>query len=298
MRSALVTLSVLLVAPPAFAQSEAALKEFFEGTRVVVKLDMPATQTGIDVYADARRPMDFEEYSNRLKAVGVSIRSGDAVMITKIKVKDKIVEFQLAGGGYGTVGDDTDSSVYVPGAPKSNREKSLEREVKSEPDATRRRRLEHELDDLRRERQREDQRNKAISAAATEEKKRRIAEQRLHAGSRFNIRYQGAVPAGLTPGGVMAALADFVDFPSTLAGAPRPSGHGPVPVRPSAATPAPLQKGMTLPQVAEIYGDPEKSTDRMEGKLKVTTATFTRADHRLEAEFVEGVLIRYSLSSK
>lgn len=298
MRPALATLCVLLVAPPAFAQSEAALKEFFEGTRVVVKLDMPATQNGVDVYADARRAMNFDEYSNRLKAMGVSIRSGEAVMITKLKVKDKIVEFHLAGGGYGTAGDDTDTSVYAPGSPKSDREKALEREVKSESDAARRRRLQGALDDLRREREREDQRNRAISAAATEEKKRRIGEQRLHAGSRFNIRYQDAVPAGLTPGGVMAALADFVDFSSVDEGALRPATRGLLPGRQAASAPTPLQKGMTLQQVAEMFGEPEKSADRMEGRLTVTTVTFTRADHRLEAEFVEGVLIKYSLSSK
>jgi hypothetical protein len=298
MRLVLAALCAWLVASPAFAQSEAALKEFFEGKRVITKLDMPATQTGVDVYADARRPMNFEEYSNRLKAVGVSIRAGDTVMITRIKIKDKLVEFQLAGGGYGTAGDDTDGSVYVPGTPKSNREKTLEREVKSEADAARRRRLQGELDDLRREREREDHRNAVISAAAGEEKKRRIAEQRLHAGSRFNIRYQGAVPAGLTPGGVMAALADFVEFPFVDDGAPRQIARDPIPDQQPVAGPASLRKGMTMQQVSGIFGEPEKTADRMEGRLKVTTATFARDDHRLDAEFVEGVLIKYSLSSK
>jgi hypothetical protein len=297
MRPVLAALCALLVASPAFAQSEAALKEFFEGKRVIAKLDMPAAQTGVDVYADARRTMNFEEYSNRLKAVGVAIRTGDAVMITRIKIKDKLVEFQLGGGGYGTAGDDTDGSVYVPGTPKGSREKALEREVKSEADAARRRRLQGQLDDLRREREREDQRNKAISAAAGEEKKRRIAEQRLHAGSRFNIRYQGAVPAGLTPGGVMAALADFVEFPFAEEG-PRQTARAPVEDRQPAAGPSALRKGMTMQQVSGIYGEPEKTTDRMEGRLKVTTATFAHDDHRLDAEFVEGVLIKYSLSSK
>jgi hypothetical protein len=298
MKPVLAAVCALLVASPAFAQSEAALKEFFEGKRVIAKLDMPATQTGVDVYADARQTMNFEEYSNRLKAVGVAIRTGDAVMITKIKIKDKLVEFQLGGGGYGTAGDDTDSSVYVPGTAKGSREKALEREVKSEADAARRRRLQGELDDLRREREREDQRNKAISAAASEEKKRRIAEQRLHAGSRFNIRYQGAVPAGLTPGGVMAALADFVEFPFADDGARGQTPRAPVVDRQAAAGPPSLHKGMTMQQVSGIFGEPEKTTDRMEGRLKVTTATFAHDDHRLDAEFVEGVLIKYSLSSK
>jgi hypothetical protein len=301
MRTATAIVGAMLVAPSAFAQSEAALKDFFEGKRVVVKIDMPAAQTGIDVYADARRPMNFDEYSRRLKAVGVAIRSGDTVMITKVRLKDKLIEFQLGGGGYGTATDDTDTSVYVPGAPKSNREKTLEREVKTEADAGRRRRLQGELDDLRKERAREDQRNRSVTAAAAEEKKSRIAEQRLHGGSRFNIRYQGAIPPGVTPGGIMAALSEYVDFPFAAGppgpvAAPRLGG----PFKPTAAAPRAdtLRKGMTWQEVREALGEPEKSADRAEGHLKVTSATFARDDQRIDAEFVEGVLVKYSISSK
>jgi hypothetical protein len=294
MKNGVAALCALLASPCAFAQSEDALKVFFEGKTVVVKLDMPAAQTGVDIYADARRPMNFEEYSDRLKAVGVAIRSGDAVMVTKIKVKDKLIEFQLAGGGFGTAGDDTSASVYVPSTSKSNREKDLEREVKDETDAARKRRLQRELDDVRREREREDQRNKAAAAVASEQKRQRIAEQRLHGGSRFNIRYQNGVPPGVTPGGIMAALADYVDFP--FAGpASVPSGRFEAELAPSSA---PVRKGMSWDDVRRSFGDPEKTTERMEGRLKVTSATFTKGDQRLEADFVEGVLIKYSISSR
>src|SRR5205823_8616118 len=132
---------------PALAQSEAELKDFFEGKSVRVKIDMPATQMGIDVWPDARRPMDFNEYSQRLKSNGVSVRNGDSVMITKVRIKDKLIEFQLAGGGYGTFGDDTSGSVYTPSAPKTQREKDLEKWVRDETDPARKRRLQRELDD-------------------------------------------------------------------------------------------------------------------------------------------------------
>jgi hypothetical protein len=228
MKTALATLCALLAAPPAFAQSEEALKDFFEGKRVVVKLDMPASQTGVDIFADARRPINFEDYSRRVKATGIAIRSGDSVMITKVRLKEKLIEFQLAGGGYGTFGDDTDTGGYVAGVPKSSREKTLERDVKVERDAARKRRMQNELDDLRAQRERQDSRNRATASVASEEKKQRIAQQRLQGGSRFNIRYQNGVPPGVTPGGIMAALEEYVDFPfadkrtprTTLTGAP------------------------------------------------------------------------------
>ncbi len=297
-------LSVCLVAlaAPAYAQSEAELKNFFEGKNVRIKMDMPATQQGIDVYPDARRAVNFEEYSARLKSTGVAIRNGDSVLVTKVRIKDKLIEFQLAGGGYGTFGDDTNGSVYTSSTPKSNREKDLERLVKSETDAARKRRLQRELDDLRAERAREDLRNQAASATASEAKKTRIAENRLHSGSRFNIRYQNGVPPGLGPDGIMRALADYVEFPFAT-DRPQPAAMrdtraaSPELRRQMAGTGA-IRKGMTIAEVEDSLGKAEKTTERSEGALKVVTAIFSRDDQRITAEFVEGVLIRYSIASK
>jgi hypothetical protein len=82
------------------------------------------------------------------------------------------------------------------------------------------------------------------------------------------------------------------------AGAPaaRP-GAGGAPHTPT-STPGSLRKGLSLGEVEAMLGKAERATDRLEGTLKVTTATFTRDDQRIEAEFVEGVLIRYSISSR
>ena len=46
---------------PAAAQDEAALRLFFEGRRVTVTIDMPGTSDGVDVHADASRPIDFRQ---------------------------------------------------------------------------------------------------------------------------------------------------------------------------------------------------------------------------------------------
>ena len=279
----------LAIAAPAQAQNEAALRDFFEGKSVRVKIDMPATQQGIDIYPDARRAINFDDYSQRVKASGISIKSGESIVVTRVRLKDKIIEFHLGGGGYGTFGDDTSGSVYSGSTPKSNREKDLEKLVKDERDAARKKQLQRELDDLRSARQREDSRNQAASAAASEAKKGRIAESRLHSGSRFNIRYQDGVPPGLGPDGVMRALAEYVDFPF--------ASDAPVSV-PPVTRPGAIRKGMTLAEVETALGRPEKTTERSEGSLKVVTATYSRDDQRITAEFVEGVLIRYSIASR
>jgi hypothetical protein len=283
----------------AYAQSEAELKDFFEGRSVRVKIDMPATQEGIDVYPDARRAIDFSQYSARLKSTGIAIRSGDSVLVTKVRVKDKLIEFQLAGGGFGTFGDDTSTSVSVPSVSKSRREKDLEKLVKDETDSARKRRLQRELDDLRNDREREDSRNRAAAASASEVKKARIATDRLHSGSRFNVRYQNGVPPGLDPDGVMRALAEYVEFPFATDRPDTPSRQtGVADTRRQMAGTGAIYKGMTMSEVEQALGKPEKTSDRNEGTLKVVTATYSRDDQRITAEFVEGVLIRYSISSK
>src|SRR3954454_10929461 len=208
----LVPTILLALAAPAAAQTEGALKEYFEGRRVTLKMDMPGASDGVDVHADAKRAVDMGRYRNDLKRYGTAIRDGDTVTVTLVKVKKDLIEFQLAGGGYGTFGDDTSTSADLPYVEKSNKEKDLEKRIKDEDDRDRRRRLESELDELRDRRERENRRIMAERERVEERKRERIAEERLRGGSRFNLRYDDRVPAGMRPEDMMAALAEYVDF--------------------------------------------------------------------------------------
>ena len=289
MRPALI-LGVLLpaCALPVAAQSEAVLRDYFEGRSVTLKQPMPGTEDGVDVYPGTSRPLDYPRYAKRLKDHGTAIRSGESAIVTKIKVKSKHIEFQLDGGGYGTMGDETSSTVSTEPAPKTRREKNLEVEVKRETDPVRKRAMREELDDLRREREREDARNRAAVAEAQEHRKQNIRQRRLEGGSRFNIRYQDQMPAGaLSPTSVMAALADYVDF-----GALRGEPGGPMTSRSGL-----LRKGMLLQDVNAMVGSPVNTARRKEGTLDVQTAQYSTADGRITADFVEGVLIRYTITS-
>jgi hypothetical protein len=281
----------------AAAQDESVMRDFFEGKSVIVKMDMPATQQGIDIYPDARQAVDLRQYSQRVKSFGVAIKKGESVMITRVHVKDKLIEFQLAGGGYGTFGDDT-GSVYVASVPKSQREKDLEKLVKTEDDPYRRARMQRELDDLRTARERQDAANKASASTASEAKKARIANDRLHSRSRFNIRYNEGVPVGIGPDGVMRALTDYVDF--TFAGDQRSAAPAQTPAPPIAGSSpvAGLQKGMTLADVERLLGKADKTSTKTEGSLKIVTASFTRGDQVISADFIEGVLVKYSIASR
>jgi hypothetical protein len=277
---------------PLAAQSEAALKQFFEGRTVTVKQPMPGTEEGVDVYPGTQRPLDYPKYAKRLKDHGTAIRSGEPAIVTKIKVKANHIEFQLDGGGYGTMGDETSTNVSTEAAPKTRREKNLEAELKREADPVRKRAMREELDDLRRDREREDARNRSAVAEAEEHRKQNIRQRRLEGGSRFNIRYRDQLPLeALTPDAVMAALSAYVGFETLHAGsivpeqtsAPRSAGR--------------LRKGMLLQEADAMLGPPASATDRKEGTLTVRTREYATPEGRITADFVEGVLVRYTMTS-
>ncbi len=289
---------LLALAAPLHAQSEAALREAFEGRQVTIKVAMPGTEAGIDVYPADARPLDHPKYAERLKDNGTAIRAGQTAMVTKVRVKSKHIEFQLDGGGYGTFGDDVSNDVAVSSTPKTKREKNLEAELKGEKDPVRKREINEELDDLRKDREREDASNRAAVADAEVAKEQSVRQRRLEGGSRFNIRYRDLLPAeALTVDGVKAALAEYVDF-----GPGKPGELGPMVASaagyvPTAMAPTGPRKGMLLREADALFGRPDATSERDEGALKVVNRTYATDDGKLTAEFVEGVLIRYQSSS-
>src|SRR2546422_3548885 len=243
MRTSFALLVLVATAPPPLAQSDEALRPSFEGKTVRLKTEMPGTEAGVDVYPETAPPIDFPRHATRLKRAGTALRRGDEVLVTKVKVKRDLIEFQLAGGGYGTFGDDDSPNVFVPSASKTEREKNLERDLEKTTDPAQRRRMREELDALRRDRERENARNQAEAAQAQQTKEANIRQRRLEGGSRFNLRYNPVVPSeALTPDGVMRALAEYVDF-SPIVGerAPEPALR--------AESRSDLRKGLTVDEV-------------------------------------------------
>jgi hypothetical protein len=296
-------LAVVLGATPLAAQTETVLKEYFEGGTVSPKLAMPGTEEGVDVYPGSPRPLDYSKYASRLKRFGTAIKAGEPVTITKIRLKSKHIEFQLGGGGYGTFGDETSNNVRTAEAPKTRREKNLEADLKRETDPAKRRAMREELDELQADRERENARNRSAVAEAEEHRKQNIRQLRLEGGSRFNLRYQDEVHSdALTSQSVMAALAPYVDFGQFRAAEPEPATSVPGATSPPASTlprgPGSLHKGMMLQEVDALLGSPSSSSERKEGSLKVGERVYSSPNGRVTAWFVEGVLIRYTLTSE
>ena len=102
--------AVTLCVPSLNAQNTP-LESYFTGKQVVLKIDMPGTQIGVDLRFNKSTPMDWKEYSSRIKQFGVAIRQGDLARVTSVAVKRDMIEFQLDGGGFGTFGDDANTTV-------------------------------------------------------------------------------------------------------------------------------------------------------------------------------------------
>src|SRR6202158_2495858 len=285
--------AVLTLTTPATAQNEAALRSYFEGTHVTLRLDMPGTSDGVDVQADAGRAVDYQRYRNDLKRYGSAIRAGESASVTLVKVKKDLIEVQLGGGGFGTFGDDTSTSVTMRLVEKSEREKNLEKRVREEDDRDRRRELQRDLDGLRDRRERENRRITEEHERAEALKRERIAGERLRGGSRFNVRYADRVPADIRPEELIAALTEYVDFGNGDA-----RGRGALPPSATAGNISLLRKGMLRGDAERAFGRAVESSEHHEGGLGAATLVFVVGQQRITADFVEDAVVRYTVTSR
>jgi len=78
------------------AQSETDLKNYFRGKAVTVRIDMPATSDGVNIYPERAQSLDYSEYNERVASHGAAIQRGKSAMISKLRVKGNHVEVQLS----------------------------------------------------------------------------------------------------------------------------------------------------------------------------------------------------------
>jgi hypothetical protein len=287
----------------AVAQNPDALSPFFEGKQVVVKMDMPGTQKGVDIYPGRPQPLDVKSYADRLKDYGISLQKGDSVMVTKVKVNKDNIEFQLGGGGFGTARDNSDTAVHFTPADKSDREKELENQLRDETDPDRRRSLQRELDYVRSERERRDRIARARAEDDAARRQQQVGIGRQQGGSRFNIRLDARkMGDSLTPQVIEDALAQYVSFPgdshqTATAPTSAPSTLAARPADQPADSTQGLKKGMSREQVEAMYGKAVESHDHAVNGMTVTSCVFRGRDASVQADFVNGVLVQYQMSS-
>jgi hypothetical protein len=307
----LTTAALTLFSLPARAQDAAALQSYFMGKQVVVKIDMPGSQKGVDLRFNKPTPMDWKEYGSRCKQFGVAIRQGDVARITTIVVKKDMMEFQLDGGGFGTAGDDTKTTVDAKVTDKSAYEKDLENQIANTDDPDKKADLQRQLDRERARRERQDSINQQQAQIASQQKAQVVAQNRANGGSRFNLRWSGSVPGDLTPDKVMQLLAPYVNFNAV---APTASGvvtPGDAPLPQQSAPPAQgaagdanvpatakLHRGMKIEEVTSLFGQGKQLSESTDNNgLKTSIYSYTTGDRHVEVTYVEGLVVRYTISS-
>jgi hypothetical protein len=60
----------------ASAQSERTLIRYFEGKQVTLRIAIPRTSRGVDVYPERAQPLDIREYTERLSESGALYNRG------------------------------------------------------------------------------------------------------------------------------------------------------------------------------------------------------------------------------
>jgi hypothetical protein len=305
----LIVLAAAILAPLVRAQSDSALQSYFTGKEVLVKIDMPGTQKGIDLRYNKPTPMDWKEYASRLKEFGASIRKGDTARITAINVKKDMIEFQLDGGGFGTARDDANTTVVAKHVDKSDYEKDLERQIANTDDPDRRRDLQRDLNRERSRRDRINADNDRAALVASQIKAQTVQANRNTGGSRFNLHWSGSIPAELLePGAIMKLLADYLDFNAGQVNAnanPAPGNGSAARDTPAADAPegsptAQLKRGMTKDEVTTLLGAGKQLSESVGGDagLKTQVVEYLTSDRRVEITYVDGLLVRFGITSR
>jgi hypothetical protein len=291
-------LALTLCALPLSAQNPDSISSYFTGKEVVLKIDMPGTQQGVDLRYNKDNPMNWKEYANRLKSNGAAIHKGDTARVTAVVVKDDRIEFQLDGGGFGTFLDDSSTTVTPKTVEKSAYEKQLERDIANTTDDDQRRRLQRDLDRERSRRERQEADNRAAAQVASQIKSQKVADDRLRGGSRFNLRWTGKIPPDQkNPDAVKKLLADYVIFDGPQQAGPppamqNPGGGGDIPAT------AQLKRGMKMDEVTNLFGQGKQLSESVSGDgLKTQVLEYSSGDRRVNVTYVEGLVVRYSISS-
>jgi len=295
---------------PCVAQGggQSSLQNYFVGRQVRIEIDMPGTQQGVDLRVERDDPMDWKAYSGRLKQFGPAIRSGDRATITTLVVKKNLIEFHLDGGGFGTFWDDTRTTVTPYQIEKSSYERQLESDIRNTSDPQKKRDLQRELDRVRYRREREQAADNRAAQIASQLKAQEVADKRIRGGSRFNLRWSGSIPQDqLTPEAVMKLLDGYVNFGDLAGQKPilQPTAQNIAANANATANGAPaspitqLKRGMQMGEISELLGlGRQLSQSTSEEGLKTQIFEYLPNDYRVEMTYVDGVVVRYSITSR
>jgi hypothetical protein len=210
--AALIALTTMCAA--AQDDGEKRIRQALEGRQVLLKMDMPAIDSGIAMtFDDTKITYDESNHNKLCKEYGVAVKKGSKARITGVRLSSKGIEIDLDGGG--SPGRDwmAGGLRLIEPAPlaKSDREVDLERQLERETNMSTLALLRNDLDFERNARIGQDERNREAFARVSRYRSDYLRDNRKNWGSKLLIvirsRKETTSMRDLT-----ASLAKYVEF--------------------------------------------------------------------------------------
>lgn len=197
--SYLIAVAMVLCVSSVIAQDEGEklIKKALEGRQVLVKMDLPAVETGIPmVFDDTNITFDEANYKRLLKEYGVGTAKGMRARITGVRVTKQGIEIDLDGGGSPQRDWMVGGVTLVMPTPlaKSDREQELEQQLRMETNVVAQEYLRNEIEFERQARVSQDQRNQEAFQRVANFRSKYIEENRKNWGSKLIIFIRSRKP--------------------------------------------------------------------------------------------------------
>lgn len=216
-RTSYLVFAVLAVcATLAFGQddSEQRMRKALEGRMVLVKMDLPAINTGVDLIVN-NTDVSYNTVScnNLLKEYGVAVKKGSRARITDLRISGKGIEIDLDGGGLPGPDWVVGTLKLEEPAPagKSDREVELERQINADPNAGLAGYLRSEIEYERQRRLTQDERNRDAFKRAEHFRSEYISENRKNWGSKVVVVVR-TTKESITMRDMVKTLAKYVEL--------------------------------------------------------------------------------------
>lgn len=194
--------------------SEPRMQKALEGRRVLVKMDLPAIDTGVDLFIDNTEvSYNAASYSQLMKDYGVSVKKGTRSRITGVRITGKGIEIDLDGGGLPGPDWVVGNLRLVEPIPqaKSDREQELERQLQSETNPGTAGFLRNEIEYERQRRFSQDERNRQQFERVSRLRNEYITENRKSWGSKVTVIVRSTKDT-ITMRDMVRTLAKYVEL--------------------------------------------------------------------------------------
>lgn len=169
---------------------EQRIKKALVGRMVLVKMDLPAINSGIDFVLDNTDvSYNATKCNSLLKEYGVAVKNGARAHITDVRISNRGIEMDLDGGGLPGRDWLVGNLKLVEPEPlaKSDREVELERQLASDPASNMSSHLRSELDYERQQRAAQDDRNRDAFRRMDSLRRQYVDENRTKWGSKVVV---------------------------------------------------------------------------------------------------------------